>query len=1116
MAVSRRVLVRRGEPLHGARAVVLSLTLAWSAALSAAPAARAPDHDRQVLRQKERQARALQALLAGPTSEGDDPTRAVSHDQGERSERLLLLARLELEVAILRQALAEGRPDWEAPALTCRRLLVEAGAWQRADEARFFLAQVELRRNHGGAAIDELAELERRHPRSRLLCQSWLLAGEARYAQGRRSLAAESYRRVLGDASCAAALQQQARYKLAWSLLAAKQAAAAARELRLLLRHGELPAPFRARVLKDLVLAWSMGTPDADAPRLLLMHGGAGGGALSLEVARLLLQEKRLPQLLAFSASFLRLAGGGASPRAAAEQMRVTRLRAIAELSTAAALDRELAETERGGRSSALRVGAAQALLEHARRLEAQGAPRRQARALLERVVRSYAETGPAREARYHLAEAQQADGELAAAAESYQVAATSGPAGLRPLAVYRLVVILERLLAVAKEGARTALRRRFARAAWQLVRDHATRVEVPEVLLALAGQLVAGGDHSDAARAATSFLTRFPAHARRADAVALALHALDHAGRPGQAHDLAITELARPGAHPVAQAATLRSAALRCALRRSRELVGQGRLAEAQRWAQRAALANPGSAEASEAWLAAATLAVRGGRSTEAEAVYRALAVRSVGRSLQTRARVGLAELQETQGQFAAASVSYRAVAARVDGAERLRWLRRAGWAELAAGDRAGARLTARAVERLLGRATLRGGTLLREQLALGRLLLAAEGSTARRYFVGLARLVEKEQPRLAARLLLRAAEAAPARGRRLLEEAQTLAGPLRRHGGQVVEEAAEARLALARHERARQERSLRRRLLALQLTSAQLVELVTAGDARWSSEAGVLLAWSQEEMAQLLSAAPAPRGLRVAEVTRYRAAVANRVAELRQVRQAILVRLGAVARRPTALSAGVLAVAREQLPAAMPGLRAEALPDPSTLASPVIDLLRAGRNLAAALAASRALAVVGEREDLLCVRGVARQLLGRPQQAILDWEAAQRLAPRSTCARQNLATVALWVQDYGRARRLLDGLSGEQALTAQAAAAYGLGEHVAASKLARRALAADSRSEAACLLAALLTEQLQQPAAALPLLRAAVDAKLSCGAEARRQLARLRERPSPRQPSS
>jgi TolA-binding protein len=1058
-----------------------------------------------VLRQKERQVGALQALLAPSEDDGSGP---------ERSERLLLLAQLELEVAILRQGTADGKPDWEAPALTCRRLLVGAGTWQRADEARFFLAQVELRRGRAGVAIDELAELERRHPRSKLLCQSWLLAGEARYTQGRRALAAESYRRVLGDARCAAGLQQQARYKLAWTLLAEKQSAAAARELRLLLRHGELPATFRARVLKDLVLAWSMGAPDADAARLLLTHGGASGAMLAHELVRLLLQERRLAPLLTFSASFLSAVGTDRALRAAAEEMRATRLRAIGELSTAAALEQELAEVERRGRSSTLRVAAAQALVDHAARLEA-GAQRRQARALLERVVRGYAETPPAKAARFHLAEAQLADGELSAAASNYQAAATSGPTTVRPRAAYRLVFVLERLLAAAKERERTALRRRFARAAWQLARDHARCAEVPEVLLALAGQLVAGGEHAEAARAAALFLERFPGHARRADAVALALHALDRAGRPGEAHDLAIAELARPAARSMAQTAALRGAALRSALRRSRELVSQGQLEEAQRWAQRAALASPSSPEANEALLAAAILAGRAGRSTEAEAIYRSLAARSVGTSLQLRALVGLAELQETRGQFAEAAVSYRSASDRVEGADRLRWLRRSGWAQLAAGDRVASRLTARAVERLLGRARLAGGVLQREQLALGRLLVAAESPAARRYFLGLARLAEGQQPRLAARLLLHAAEAAPARGRSLIEEAQRLAGPLRRQG-RVIEEAAEARLALARHERALRARSLRQRLLALQQTAGQLVELIGAGDARWSSEAGALLAWSQEEMARLLSAAPAPRGLRPVDQTRYRAAVVARVAELRQLRRALLGRLVAVARRPAALSAGVLAAARELLPAAMPGLRADALPDPSVHATPVIELLQAGRHRAAASSASRALSVVGPREDLLCLRAVARQALGRPRQAVEDWEAALRLAPRGTCARQNLATLAIWVQDYRRARQLLEGLSGERAFTAQAAVAYGLGEHGTAATLARRALAANPHSEAACLLAALLSDELQQPDAAVPLLQAAVDAKLSCGVQARQRLARLRERPSRRQAAS
>jgi tetratricopeptide (TPR) repeat protein len=226
----------------------------------------------------------------------------------------------------------------------------------------------------------------------------------------------------------------------------------------------------------------------------------------------------------------------------------------------------------------------------------------------------------------------------------------------------------------------------------------------------------------------------------------------------------------------------------------------------------------------------------------------------------------------------------------------------------------------------------------------------------------------------------------------------------------------------------------------------------------------------------------------------------------ELRRTRRAILERIAATARQPGGLDASTLEAASALAPAGMPALRVDHLPEaPASL----LELARAGRYGALALAATRALALRGPREDLLCLRGVARAARADVGRAAQDWEQALKLAPSSRCARLNLATLAIWTRDHARGDRLLAGLDGEPALLGRAASALGSGKHREAAGLAREALAQNPRSSATCLLGVLLVDHLGDPKAAAPLLRACVDAKLGSSALARERLARLRRQP-------
>jgi hypothetical protein len=93
-------------------------------------------------------------------------------DRPDRPARLFKLARLELEVAILRSTGARGVDDagLAAAALTSRRLLATCPGFGRADQVMFFLAQVEMRRGRRKAALEVLTDLGRLHPQSKLRC----------------------------------------------------------------------------------------------------------------------------------------------------------------------------------------------------------------------------------------------------------------------------------------------------------------------------------------------------------------------------------------------------------------------------------------------------------------------------------------------------------------------------------------------------------------------------------------------------------------------------------------------------------------------------------------------------------------------------------------------------------------------------------------------------------------------------------------------------------------------------------------------------------------------------------------------------------------------------------
>ncbi len=1037
----------------------------------------------------------------------------LAHSAGgqERGERLFLLARLELELAILHEARARGAGDWEAPALSCRRLLLEEPGFRDAGEVRLFLARLELRRGRATAALAVTGELERGAASAELRCRARLVAGEAWTAAGRPERAAASYR----ASACAGEAGKLARYRLAWALLAAKQPTAAAQELVALAEAGPA-AGLRERVLRDLALAWSLGEPARDAVPVLLRLGGPRlGPQLVIELAGRLRDERRLTPLLA-----LTLAPAVARPLTA------IRVVALGRLGSAAELERELARLRGSelGRAPEVRGAMLRGLLEAARRQERGSAEeRRQARSTYARLLAEHSQAPEAQEARLHLAELLLAGGELEAAASHLAQLTAASPA-LRARAGYQRVYCLERLLAAAPAARQPALRGQLiaaargylasnsgeatprtpsdnCRGAAQVGRSceaaatnnwpssiaeppkEASRADTAgaaEVQLLLAGQLAAAGDRLASATAAERFLQRAPTHPRRSEALALALRAYEAERAWEPAHRLASAELAacqlrgghlqgdaprlqvrvpaasgrlqvrvpaasgRSGMRPP-QSALLasrggsamngefaaagegetctdwRTTTARLALRRCRELASRGQLEEAATWAGRALAARPAGALRGETLTAAALVALRRGRPDEGERLYRELA--AGGDDDRRRGQLGLAELLEARGLFAGAAAAYALAAAPASGEERLRLLVRVARARLAAQDPAAALRAARELGRALDSEQLPPRLWLRWQLRLGE-LLERSGGPALRHYLRLGAQLEREDPRAAARALLRgSAVAAAGRGASLATRALQLAGPLRR-GGVVSPEAAEARVLIARFERARLARGrggATTRLLALQALLPPLQELLTTGDPRWAPAAGLELASLHGELSAALRRAPLPSALRAEERATYRRELERRAGELDQVRAALLGKLASLGRGAAGPTAVTLAAARQLAAPAIAGLRAEHQPDPTPATRAALELLRAGRASAAAVAATRALALLGERADLLCVRGLA-WLEERPEAAARDLRAALEADPRSRCARLNLATLALWQGDSARARELLE----------------------------------------------------------------------------------------------
>jgi tetratricopeptide (TPR) repeat protein len=1081
--------------------------------------------DQELLARKDRQARALRAMVAGRLHAAD------------RGDRLFLLAQLQLEIAILRPSADKRTPDWETPATTCRRVLVEEPTFARADEVRFFLAQLEMRRSNPRVALEVLRDLEERHPESHLLCEAWLLGGEAWSAGEDRDRAALQYRRVLERASCARSVTQQARYGLAWALLGGKRADAAAKELRRLAEESGVPTLFRQRVLKDLVLAWSMGEPGRDAPQLLMQAAGEEtGGRLVRELAELLLEGRRLEPLLRLTAGF-----AVAFPRhAALGALRAIRLRALSSLSTPSELKGEIATLRAlpGVLTPEVRRAMAGALLDLGQTLigtpvgqdHTEIASRRQARDVFEGILQSFGDLPQALPACYHLGELLLETEDPRRGLDLLERAATQASSEIRLRAHRRLLMALEQLAARAAPEERAGFQRRFVRGGWRFLEEHPGSSDASGLLLALASQLLVMQEYGEAARAAGVLLHRFPGHPQRAHAVKIALEALDHAGQQEKAYHLAMAELSACGVACDAW----RAAAGASAMKRCRELAAASGLDDAQAWAGRAASVAPEGPLGFEARMAGAMLAARRGRLLEAARRYRDLADHRASGAGRVRALAALAEIQAARAQFAAAAGSYdEAARAAPDTSSRLEWLRRSGEAHAAAGDTRAVLAAVDQMERTLEGARVSRRESLRWWLRVARLLSALGGvdgpngvpywtrlapapTPSRRRLLKLARRLEKEEPQAAARCILLAAALTPTPGpaRVLVLRAMDLTSASSRRGAKN-DVAAEGRITLARLARAllprgRSALDPRRELRGLQDLVSSLLEVVEGGNPAWASAAGLALAATYAEMARVVRSAPPPHGLRENERAPYLSALAARAADLRRVGDALITRLARATRDPQGLNHSTLQAARESVPRWMPALDLDHLPEGSAMSQPVLDLLRAERPSAALLAVTGALAVAGPREDLLCARATALFRLGRVPQAVREFRSALALVPTSRCARLNLGVLALWQSSYSEAERLFTGVPGASAITGAAAAAYGLGRADEAVALARRAVAADQRTEATYLLGAILSDHFRRTEEAISLWRACLSAGSRSSALARRRLKDLLSRGS------
>lgn len=1007
---------------------------------------------------KARQAQTLQALLDGSTL-----------PRAERSRRLFLLARLELELAILRGA------GLDRPATTIRRLLVEDPTGSDADRAWFFLAELELRRGRASAALEALADLDRNHPRSALRCPGGLLRAEAWSGQERFDAAAASARRVRDDAGCPAAHRRQARYKLAWAELARKRFAEGARELRALAEDAGLEPSLRPRVLKDLTAAWSLSVPDADAATFLSRRGGA---PLVRELAGALLARRRLAPLLLLTARSLQERANAPE----ASELRRLRLRALAELGSAVELERELG-------SGRLPPGGAEAVLLAAARLLREGRDgARLAQRLLARVAADGGSDDATRTARIELAELELAAGETEAATRQLEAARRGAAGALRARASHVLLRCLEQRATSTGDRSPRALAR-FAAEAWRFVREEATSEKVPQVLLALAGRLLASGDHAGAARAAEALLGRRASAAECAGALRIALHAWDRAGRHDRVFALAAAEAAK------GDGGAWRAAAARAALASARAFAARRELAAALTWAERASAIDPAGPLAGEARLFGGILAARRGALGVAERVLRELAEAGAGsaRPAAGRAQAALAALLETRGELAAAALIWERLARDGQGASQLDHQARAAACWLASGDRARTGVAARRLGKLLESARLAASPRLDWQRRVGELLAGVTGREAIQYLRSRARELEAERPRQTARLLLAAAEV-PGAPLALLERAVELAGPVARRG-ELSDDAARARLALLRRARLRLARARpAARLAALQTTIPGLLELI-------GTRSGAVAASELEQSYALLEESLDAR------------APAARLAELRVLRGGLRERLAMLARREDGLEPVTLEAARARSSRWLPDLHLTApaaTPETTAVASLARTLLEAPATRRVTLARTlrlvteSALLTLGDRADLRCARALAELSLGEPASAWRELERAIVLSPADPCARRDLGVLALWRGDFARARSLLGGEGGRAVSTlGAAAAAYGLGERGVAEQLLRREEPGDP--EARYLLALVLADLPARRAEAIRLLRRCVGARVETAARARQRLREL-----------
>jgi tetratricopeptide (TPR) repeat protein len=930
----------------------------------------------------------------------------------DRAGRLFRLAQLELEVAILRGASGAGSAaDLEACVVTCRRILAETPVGPLVDRVRLFLARVELRRGQARAALDALGALPGATASRPLVCQARALAGEALHRRGDHARAARAYRELLGSRCGAGALGRTARYKLAWTLMAAKKPRLAAAELTLLSRNpGLRGTPLQGRVFKDLVLAWSLCAPvPRGAVALLLRHDGAQA-ELVTALARRLLETGKVAEMLDVTSRYFAAARRPAA--ATVDALRELRIQGLARTGTTASFAAELAaQTPKLGlASSRLREAVAKATLQRALQAQPGGKERK---ALMTRLAASTAlsRTAAGAEARYHLGLIKQQAGDHLGAARHFEAAVAALPAGeLRWRARYRLVSTLEQRLSAAPSGhagSRRKLVRRFVLAAQRFIRAASgpgpDKQLVPQVQLVLAARLFSDGSADTDVELGLRILDRYlgahPRWEQRQAALNLSVAALQRAARWKRLYHLAQRELR--GACKMAKAACqpLARAAAAAALRVSQGHVNGGRWAEAHVWMERSIGANAANAATkggAAVFLAAANLAARAGRPTRGLRHHDAALAAARGRGERLAVLSAQAELLEALGRLkAAAAVHLKAVRdpdiAATAGLARLHLAARD---RALAGDRPGALALALRLRRRLYRETIPPRAHARYQLQVGAILERA-GGRAREHYVRQAHGMMRHHPQAAASCLVRAAvisarsSSGRRRARRRLEQAIQLAGAPR--AGGVTDEAppaVAARLELARLVRVsaagaapRSARAATQRVVRLQEQIAPLVQVIRLGLPRWSSAAGAGLASIYGALARTLRSAPHPADLTAEERRDYRRALERQAAALDEQRGQLLRHL-----KP-ASGAEIAALTQQQLPKV------------GHEAAPVRALIVARRFDAARYVATRALKVYGQRADLLCGRGLAAGALGDEHGGAQDLDAARRLDPSYTC---------------------------------------------------------------------------------------------------------------------